>query len=95
MLPDGDAAAAVELTQGQLHVEEGHPPEHCHQHVGQKEGTWERRGKGRGENDDESSRVKEGEVLMGEECNSVRVLRMWKKEKCKVYHTQSNRKTQE
>ena len=44
VLPDGDAATAVELTQGQLHVEERHSPEHSHQHVGQKESTWERGG---------------------------------------------------
>ena len=38
--PDGDAAAAVELSQRQLHVEERHAPEHRHQQVGQEERTW-------------------------------------------------------
>lgn len=40
VLPDRDAAAVVELTQGQLHVEERDPTEECHQEVGQQEGTW-------------------------------------------------------
>lgn len=40
VLPDGDAAAVVELTQGQLHVEERDPTEERHQEVGQQEGTW-------------------------------------------------------
>lgn len=39
MFPDGDAAAAVELAESQLHVEERHPSKHCHQQVGQQKGT--------------------------------------------------------
>lgn len=34
VLPDGDAAAAMELPQSQLHVEERHTSEHRHQQVG-------------------------------------------------------------
>lgn len=40
VFPDRDAATVVELTQGQLHVEERDPAKHCHQEVGQQEGTW-------------------------------------------------------
>ena len=40
MFPDGDAAAAVELAESQLHVEERNASEHRHQQVGQQEGTW-------------------------------------------------------
>lgn len=41
VFPDGDAAAAVELAEGQLHVEERDTAEHRHQQVGQQEGTWD------------------------------------------------------
>lgn len=40
VFPDGDAAAAVELAQSQLHVEERDASEHSHQQVGQQKGTW-------------------------------------------------------
>lgn len=42
VFPDGDAAAVVELAQRQLHVEERHAAEHCHQQVGEQKGTWRR-----------------------------------------------------
>lgn len=38
-LPDGDGARPVELPQGQLHVEEGHPSENCHQRVRDEKGS--------------------------------------------------------
>lgn len=38
-LPDGDGTCPVELPQGQLHVEEGHPPKNSHQRVGDEEGS--------------------------------------------------------
>jgi len=38
-LPDGDGARPVELPQGQLHVEEGHPSENRHQRVGDEKGS--------------------------------------------------------
>ncbi len=40
VLPDGDAAAAVELAESQLHVEERDTSKHCHQQVRQQKGTW-------------------------------------------------------
>lgn len=40
MFPDGDAAAVMELTESQLHVEERHASKHCHQQVRQQKGTW-------------------------------------------------------
>lgn len=42
VLPDGNAAAPMELTQSQLHVEEWNSSEHCHQQVGQQKSTWAR-----------------------------------------------------
>lgn len=39
VFPDGDAAAVMELTESQLHVEERHTSEHCHQQVRQQKGT--------------------------------------------------------
>lgn len=38
-LPDGDGARPVELPQGQLHVEEGHPSENSHQCVRDEKGS--------------------------------------------------------
>lgn len=40
VFPDGDAAAVMELTESQLHVEERHTSEHRHQQVRQQKGTW-------------------------------------------------------
>lgn len=40
VFPDGDAAAVMELTESQLHVEERHTSKHCHQQVWQQKGTW-------------------------------------------------------
>lgn len=44
VFPDRDAATVVKLTQGQLHVEERDAAKHCHQQVGQQEGTWGKMG---------------------------------------------------
>jgi len=46
VFPDGDAAAAVELAESQLHVEQRDAPEHGHQQVGQQKGTWAGEGGG-------------------------------------------------
>lgn len=66
VLPDGDAAAAVELAESQLHVEEGDTPEHGHQQVGQQKGTWAKdmRGEGIWERESEKKKVRrEGKNL--------------------------------
>lgn len=39
VFPDGYAATAVELTKGQLHVEQRNPTKHSHQQVRQQEST--------------------------------------------------------
>lgn len=44
VLPDGYGSNPVELPEGQLHVEKGHPSEDGHQHVGDEEGSWESKG---------------------------------------------------
>lgn len=40
VFPDGDAAAVMELTESQFHVEERNTSKHCHQQVRQQKGTW-------------------------------------------------------
>lgn len=39
VFPDGDAAAAVELPESQLHIEERDTSKHRHQQVGEQKGT--------------------------------------------------------
>lgn len=70
MFPDGDAATAVELAEGQLHVEERDTSEHCHQQVGQQKGTWAEREREEGGYGEQVRR--EGEKKCGEDENSGR-----------------------
>lgn len=71
MFPDGDAAAAVELAESQLHVEERDTSKHCHQQVGQQKGTWaETQGRRELKDGDEKQVRREGEKICGKDENS-------------------------